>query len=81
MRPTREGNAMKLKIDFRKCIRAGECYYNHPDLFDESEDGSPVIQVEELSTEQARIEARQAAEVCPAGAIFPGETEPGLSDA
>ncbi len=71
---------MKLKIDLSKCVKAGECYYNHPDLIHESEDGSPVIQVEELSTEQERIEAQQAAEACPVEAIFSNGTEPNPSD-
>ena len=24
---------MKVRIDLEACVRAGECYYNHPELF------------------------------------------------
>jgi ferredoxin len=60
---------MKLVVDFRKCEKAGECYYNHPRLFDRGETGFPVLRVRELVDESLLHEAREAVEVCPAGAI------------
>ena len=60
---------MKLKVDLALCIKAGECYYNHPDLFQAGDDGYPVVRVEELATDAQRAEAEQAAEVCPTQAI------------
>ena len=58
-----------LKIDFKKCIKAGECYYNHPDLFKATNNAYPTLLVGRPSTEQEIREAREAADVCPSGAI------------
>ena len=60
---------MKLIINKELCILAGECYYNHPEILQMGDDGTPVILVEELTTEEQIKHAREAAEVCPAGAI------------
>lgn len=60
---------MKLSVDFKKCEKAGECYYNHPRLFERNESGFPTLRVRELDTEELLKEAREAVEVCPAGAI------------
>lgn len=60
---------MKLVIDYDRCIMAGECCYNHPDLFEFGDDDYPRILVGELSTEAQRRGAEQAAAVCPSGAI------------
>lgn len=59
---------MKVKIDYEKCYKSGECYYNHPELFKMGDEGFPVVLVDELDgdTEQ---HAREAVEVCPAVAI------------
>ena len=61
---------MKVKVDFSKCTKSGECYYNHPDVFKVGEDGFPVVQVDEPSTDVERTEAREAADVCPTEAIL-----------
>ncbi len=61
---------MKVKVDFRKCTKSGECYYNYPELFKVGEDGFPVVQVAELSTENEIAEAQHAAEFCPTEAIL-----------
>ena len=60
---------MKLSIDADTCISSGECCYNHPDLFQFGEDNVPIVQVAEVDTERQRVEALQAIEVCPSGAI------------
>jgi len=60
---------MKVRIDKEKCILAGECYYNHPELFSPSDSGEPLILVDELTDAQSRQHAQEAAQVCPAGAI------------
>ena len=60
---------MKVKIDFEKCYKSGECYYNHPELFKMGEDGYPVVLVDEIADEATRKHADQAIEVCPAVAI------------
>lgn len=60
---------MKLKVDYKKCEKAGECYYNHTSLFDRIDNGFPKILVEDLITDAQRQEAEEAVEVCPTGAI------------
>jgi ferredoxin len=61
---------MKVTVDLEKCIKAGECYYNHPSLLlVNDETGYPDIQIAELTTDGLISEAREAAEVCPAQAI------------
>ena len=59
----------KIAIDLTRCIRSGECYYNHPELMKMSPDGSPTLLVGVITTDRQRIEAEQAIEVCPAQAI------------
>jgi ferredoxin len=60
---------MKLKIDLDKCMRAGECYYNHPELFRMQDNGDPEVLVADITTAELRRHAEQAIEVCPAVAI------------
>jgi len=60
---------MKLAVDFRKCEKSGECYYNHPRLFERSENGFPLLKVRDLADDATQSEAREAVEVCPTGAI------------
>lgn len=61
---------MKIVIDPDRCIMAGECVYNHPELFAfGDDDGVPLVLVEELDTDELELGARQAVEVCPGGAI------------
>lgn len=58
-----------LVIDLDKCIRSGECYYNHPDLMKMNDDGTPKLLVSIITTDRQRACAEQAIEVCPARAI------------
>jgi len=60
---------VKVKVDPDKCIMAGECYYNHPELFKMADDGMPVVLVDESDDAVIRKHAEEAAEVCPSGAI------------
>ena len=61
---------MKVVVDLDKCILAGECYYNHPELFKMGENGQPVVLVDEINDAELERHAREAAEVCPAVAIY-----------
>jgi ferredoxin len=58
-----------LKIDFEKCIKAGECYYNHPDLFLMTDSGFPALKLRRPVTESEIREAQEAIEVCPSQAL------------
>ena len=49
---------------------SGECYYNHPELFEMGEGGDPLVKIAEITAPDLELHARQAAEVCPAGAIL-----------
>ena len=60
---------MKVKIDYEKCYKSGECYYNHPELFRMGDEGYPVVLVDEISDDAMRKHAEEAIEVCPAVAI------------
>lgn len=65
---------MRLQIDYRKCRRAGQCSYLHPELFKVDEAGAPVVLVERLA-EELRGAAEEAVELCPNGAISIRENE------
>lgn len=60
---------MHLRVDYDKCTKSGECYYNHPDLFKPGEDGFPAVLQPDVPAE-LEWEARGAAEVCPVQAII-----------
>jgi ferredoxin len=61
-----------LRVDFDKCIKAGECYYNHPELFMMTESGYPAVKVRRPASDGEIREALEAQEVCPSGAISLG---------
>lgn len=58
-----------LKVDFDKCSKAGECYYNHPGLFMMTDSGYPAIKVRRPDGAGEIREALEAVDVCPSGAI------------
>ena len=60
---------MKIVIDMDKCYKSGECYYNHPELFEMGDEGYPVVLVDEIADDALERHAREAIEVCPAVAI------------
>ncbi len=61
---------MRLRVDFQKCIKAGECYYNHPAMFKAGKDALPTVLIENIDTRELEIEAESAIDVCPGMAIF-----------
>ena len=60
---------MKIVIDYEKCYKSGECYYNHPELFKMGDDGYPVVLIDTVQEDVTRQHALEAIEVCPAVAI------------
>ncbi|MFN0094584.1 MAG: ferredoxin [Dehalococcoidia bacterium] len=61
--------AQRLTVDLDKCIKAGECYYNHPELFKVRKDGFPSVLNEHPGDARLVEEAEGAIAVCPAQAI------------
>jgi len=59
---------MQLVIDHRKCRKAAQCSYLHPELFQADRTGAPVVLVEHPG-EELREAAEEAVELCPNGAI------------
>ncbi|MET1074398.1 MAG: ferredoxin [Umezawaea sp.] len=60
---------MKIEADTGKCCGAGMCALTDPDLFDQSEeDGTVLVLISEPGPEH-HAAAREAAALCPAGAI------------
>ncbi len=59
---------MHLSIDYRKCRRAHQCCYLHPELFKADAGGVPVV-LNDNPDEASRNAAEDAVELCPNGAI------------
>jgi ferredoxin len=59
---------MRLVIDYKKCRKAAQCSYMHPELFEADQTGAPVVLVERPD-EELRAAAEEAVELCPNGAI------------
>jgi ferredoxin len=65
---------MRLVIDYKKCRKAAQCTYLHPELFKADEAGSPQV-LAERPAEELREAAEEAVELCPNGAISLTEDE------
>lgn len=65
---------MRLVIDYKRCRKAAQCCYLHPELFKADQTGAPVVLVEQPG-EELREPAEEAVELCPNGAISFEEDE------
>ena len=63
---------MRLIIDYKKCRKAGQCSYLHPELFKTDGSGAPIVLVEHPGKD-LREAAEEAVELCPNGAILLSE--------
>jgi ferredoxin len=59
---------MKITVDRDRCIGAGQCMLNAPDLFSQDDEGTVVVLDEHPSPEQESA-ARAAENTCPARVI------------
>lgn len=60
---------MKIKLNLDKCIAAGSCVMEAPEIFDQrDEDGVVVLLDSDPASELAPL-VRRAAAACPAGVI------------
>jgi len=60
---------MHITIDQSRCIGAGQCVLNAPDIFDQREDDGIVVLLVAEPRPDRQDDARRAARLCPADAI------------
>jgi ferredoxin len=60
---------MKVTVDQDKCCGAGNCVLLAPEVFDQREDDAIVTLLDSEPDPQQHGAVREAANVCPAGAI------------
>jgi ferredoxin len=60
---------MKVLVDTIKCVSAGTCVMQSPDLYDQDDEGTVIVLIESPDPSQYEA-ARRGAVVCPAGAII-----------
>jgi ferredoxin len=61
---------MKVTVDKEKCIAAGQCVLNAPDVFDQRDEDGIVVLLNPSPPAGAEADVRQAAALCPALAIM-----------
>jgi ferredoxin len=66
----RRGDAdMRVIVDTEKCVAAGQCVIEAPEVFDQRDEDGVVILLNESPGEDQLEAVRRAAELCPALAI------------
>jgi ferredoxin len=60
---------MKIEVDAGKCCGSGMCALTDPAVFDQSEDDGTVVLLDADPPAAHHAAAREAAALCPAGAI------------
>ncbi|GAB3980305.1 ferredoxin [Actinoallomurus acanthiterrae] len=65
---------MRVAVDQDKCCGAGNCVLLAPEVFDQREEDGIVALLDERPPERLHGAVREAADVCPAGAIRLSET-------
>jgi len=61
---------MTIRVDEEKCCGAGQCVLTAPEVFDQREEDGVVVVLDAHPMAMAdRAAAREAAAVCPTGAI------------
>lgn len=64
---------MEVAVDQDKCCGAGTCALLAPDVFDQGEDDGIVVLLDPAPPADRQAAVREAASVCPAGAIVLSE--------
>ncbi|MFK0296829.1 ferredoxin [Streptomyces sp. NPDC090442] len=59
---------MRITVDTGRCVGAGQCVLAAPDLFDQDDEGLVTV-LEPAVSGPAAENARDAAALCPSGAI------------
>lgn len=60
---------MKFEVDRERCIGAGMCVLTAPEVFDQDSDDGRVVPLVPTPTPEQEPAVREAALVCPSGAI------------
>jgi ferredoxin len=61
---------MKIQVDEDKCVAGGQCVLAAPALFDQRDDDGIVVVLNDEPAPDEYEGAREAAQICPAAAIF-----------
>jgi ferredoxin len=70
-----QGERMKITVDQDKCIAAGMCVMEAPELFDQRDEDGVVVLLNDSPTQDQIPSARRATALCPAAIIFLDETD------
>ncbi|NLU68846.1 ferredoxin [Streptomyces sp. HNM0574] len=65
---------MKVTVDQDLCCGAGNCVMTAPEVFDQREEDGVVVLLAPEPAPEPRTRVREAAQMCPAGAIALDET-------
>jgi ferredoxin len=63
------GAAVRVVVDFEKCVGAGNCVAAAPAVFDQQDDDGLVLVLDETPPSAEHEAARRAGRLCPANAI------------
>jgi ferredoxin len=61
---------MKVTVDQEKCCAGGNCVVLAPDVFDQRDEDGVVVLLTDTPPADLHDAVREAADVCPAAAIF-----------
>ena len=64
-----DGARMRVEADRSKCVGAGMCALNAPEVFDQDEQEGLVVVLDPEPPAERRYGVRDAANLCPASAI------------
>jgi ferredoxin len=64
---------MKISVDEHKCVAGGQCVLAAPDVFDQRDEDGIVVVLNDSPDADQFDAVREAAEICPAAAIFLSE--------
>ncbi|WP_320774082.1 ferredoxin [Streptomyces sp. CRN 30] len=59
---------MRVTVDSERCVGAGQCALNAPDVFDQ-DDAGVVVLLRKEPGEQDREAVRAAGDLCPSGSV------------
>jgi ferredoxin len=60
---------VRASVDRERCCGAGMCVLTAPEVFDQDNEDGRVVLLEPAPPPRHHVALRQAAEVCPSGAI------------